>query len=109
MRSRPERGTSRAVRRALAQLNAAARSGDSASFFETARKELLQAFAARWRMSPDQVTASELEARLGKANREIQRLFALADEAKYSDHEPGATDFQGWLRLVRSQLKDGAE
>jgi hypothetical protein len=109
VRSRPERGTSRAVRRALAQLNAAARSGDSASFFETARKELLQAFAARWRMSPDQITASELEARLGKANREIQRLFALADEAKYSDHEPGATDFQGWLRLVRSQLKDGAE
>jgi hypothetical protein len=85
-------------------LEAAAQSGDSSSFFQVARTALLQTFAARWQMSPDQITAAELKARLGPAGEDIGRLCALADEAKYSDYEPGSTDFQHWLRLIRGQL-----
>ena len=55
-------------------------------------------------MSPEQITFTELKARLGTAGEDIERLFALADEAKYSDYEPGSTDFQRWLRLIRGQL-----
>ena len=55
-------------------------------------------------MSADQITAAELKARLGAAGEDIERLFALADEAKYSDYEPGSTDFQHWLKLIRGQL-----
>jgi hypothetical protein len=101
--------TSRAAARALAQLEAAARSGDLASFFEGARKVLLQTFAARWRMSPDQITPTELKARLGTAGEDIERLFALADEARYSDYAPGATDFPRWLGLIRGQLAGGTQ
>jgi hypothetical protein len=104
VRPHPARGTSKAAERALAQLDAAARSGDSSSFFEVARNLLVQTFATRWRMSPDQVTFAELKARLGTAGEDIERLFALADEAKYSDYAPGGTDFQRWLTLIRSQL-----
>jgi hypothetical protein len=109
VRPQPVRATSRAAERALAQLKAAAQSGDSASFFESARKVLLLAFADRWRMSPDQITATELKARLGDAAGDIERLFALADEAKYSDHGPSGPDFQRWLGLVRRQLAGGAD
>ena len=69
-----------------------------------ARKALLQTFAARWQMSVDQITGSELQARLGAAGEDVERLFALADEAKYSNYEPGGTDFQRWLRLIRGAV-----
>ena len=107
VRPHPARGTSKAAERALAQLNAAARSGDSSSFFEVARNSLLQTFAARWQMSPDQITSTELKARLGTAGQDIERLFARADEAKYSDYTPEGGDFQRWLTLIRSQLLGG--
>jgi hypothetical protein len=104
LRPNPARTISKSAERALAQLDAAAQSGDSSSFFEVARTALLQTFAARWQMSPDQITVAELKARLGPAGEDIERLCALADEAKYSDYEPGSTDFQRWLRLIRGQL-----
>jgi hypothetical protein len=107
VRSQPTRAISKAAERTLAQLDAAARSGDSSSFFETARAALLQTFAVRWRLAPDQITSAELKARLGAASEDIERLFALADEAKYSDDAAGATDFQRWLGLIRGQLAGG--
>jgi hypothetical protein len=104
VRPSPARATSKAAGRALAQLDAAARSGNAASFFEVARSALLQTFAERWRISADQITSAELKARLGPAGEDIERLCALADEAKYSDYEPGSTDFQRWLTVIRGQL-----
>jgi hypothetical protein len=107
VRPRPTRGISKTAERALAQLDAAARSGDSSSFFEVARNTLVQTFATRWQMSPDQITFTELKARLGTAGEDVERLFALADEAKYSDYAPGSADFQRWLTLIRGQLMGG--
>jgi BatD DUF11 like domain len=104
VRPHPARVTSKATGRTLAQLEATARAGDPASFFGMARKALIQTFAARWQMSPDQITGDELKARLGAASEEIERLFALADEAKYSNDEAGGTDFQRWLTVIRGQL-----
>ena len=98
------RATSNAVARALAQLNAAARAGDAYSFLDTARATLLQAFAARWRMPADQITGAELKARLGTTGEEVELLFAIAEEAKYSDAHSVGTDFQRWLELVEAQL-----
>jgi hypothetical protein len=104
VRSNPARALSKSAERALAQLDAAAQADDSSLFFEMARTALLQTFAARWQTSPDQITVAEMKARLGPAGEDIERLCALADEAKYSDYEPGSTDFQRWLRLIRGQL-----
>jgi len=100
----PGRATSKATRRILAQLEDAARSGDASSFFAAARNTLLQTFAARWRISPDQITAAELKSRLGTQSEDIERLFALADEAQYSHQAPDGRDFHRWLGLVRGQL-----
>jgi BatD DUF11 like domain len=98
------RATSKAAERALAQLEASARAGDSPSFFETAKKALLQNFAARWRIDADQITPAELKARLGSTGEDLERLFAIADEAKYADNQSEMTDFPHWLSLIRGQL-----
>jgi hypothetical protein len=105
VRPHPARTTSKVPERALAELEAAARSADPASFFEVARKSLLQTFASRWHMAPDQINSTELRIRLGTASEDIERLFALADEAKYSDHEPAAADLQRWLPLIQGHLR----
>ena len=104
VRPQPARDTSKAVERALAQLDAAARSADPVSFFKVARDALLQRFATRWQMPADQISLTELKARLGAAGEDIARLLALADEAKYSDYHAGGTDLQRWLGLIRGQL-----
>jgi hypothetical protein len=104
VRPNAARATLKAAERALAQLDAAARAGDSSSFFEAARKTLLQTFAARWQMPADHITAAELKARLGTTGEDVERLFAIADEARYSDNQPDGTDFQRWLSLIRGQL-----
>jgi hypothetical protein len=104
VRPEPRRVTSKAVRRALAQLEAAARSTDSSAFFGLARGTLLQTYADRWEMSTDQITSTELKARLGAEGEEIERLFALADEAQYSHQGAHGKDLQRWLRVVRRQL-----
>ena len=98
------RATSKAVELVLAQLDAAARAGDSSLFFEAARTGLLQTFAARWQMPADQIALTELKARLGTTGEELEQLFVLADESRYSDYQPGGTDFQRWLSLIRGQL-----
>jgi hypothetical protein len=109
VRPQPARTISKAGKRVLEQLDAAARSGDAASFFEAARKELLRTFADRWQVSPDEITSRELKARLGTAGEEIERLVALADEAKYSDDEVGQVDFRRWIGVVRDHLAGGTE
>ena len=104
VRRAPVSTASKAAERTLAQLSAAARAGDSSSFFELARAALAQTFATRWGLPPDQVTTAELKARLGPDAADIERLFSLADESKYSQHKPSTADFQHWLALIRSQL-----
>jgi hypothetical protein len=109
VRPRAARATSKAAERVLAKLDAAARTGDSSSFFEVARQALLHNFAIRWQMPVDQITVAELKARLGTSGEAVERLFAIADEAKYSDYHSGRTDFQHWLSLIRGQLAGDRE
>jgi hypothetical protein len=94
---------SKAVKRAMNQLDAAARARDAAQFFEVARGELQHQFAARWRLSPEEITSDEIENRIG-ADADVLQLFALADEAKYSGREPTATDFSKWKKVVLQHL-----
>jgi hypothetical protein len=99
-----DRITSKAANKVLAQIGAAARSGDSAVFFNSARSILQRTLAARWQMAPDEITAAEIATRLGTEGADIQRLFALADESKYSGNDPKDSDFARWTQVVRRQL-----
>ena len=101
--SATDRIASRAARRALAQMQDAARAGDAALFFESARTALQSDLAARWQLAAEEITTAEVEGRVGAEN-DIRQLFALADEAKYSGRKLNATDFARWLRIVRRHL-----
>jgi hypothetical protein len=98
------RATSKATKRVLAQMQAAARANNAALFFNAARTALQQILGAQWQMAADQVTTAEVQARLS-GDAAIQQLFALADESKYSGRDFGATDFVGWMRAVRRRLE----
>ena len=98
-----ERIASRTAKRALAQMQAAARAGDAVLFFDSARTALQSVLATRWQLAPEEITSTEVEGRVG-ADDEIRQLFALADEAKYSGRNLNATDFARWLRIVRRHL-----
>lgn len=93
----------RATKRALAQMEAAARSDNPEQFFNSARAALQQSLAARWQLAPDEVTTAEVQARLSDDD-DIQQVFVLADESKYSGRELNATDFARWMHAVRQRL-----
>jgi hypothetical protein len=93
----------RATKRALAQMEAAARADNPALFFNSARAGLQQALAARWQLAPDEVTAAEVQARLSDDD-DIHQVFAFADESRYSGRDLDSTDFARWMRVVRQRL-----
>jgi BatD DUF11 like domain len=95
---------SKSINRLLAQMDAAARSGDTSSFFGAARGALQEALAARWQVAPEQITAAEVGSKLERNGELIRRLFSLADEAQYAGHELSGTDFERWAKVVRHQL-----
>ncbi|HEY0749296.1 MAG TPA: BatD family protein [Steroidobacteraceae bacterium] len=96
------RVASRAAQRALAQMEAAARMRNASEFFNSAREALQELLATRWQVPSDQITTAEVQDRLG--DDDIGRIFALADESKYSGHDLNATDFGRWMRVVRREV-----
>lgn len=99
-----ERITSAWANRVLEQMQAAAQAGNSALFFNTARSALQQKLAARWEMTPTEITTTEVESRLpGGA---IHDLFAQADEINYANGASRKTDFTYWSQIVRHELSD---
>jgi hypothetical protein len=98
-----ERILSRTAKRALAQMQGAARAGDTVLFFDSARTALQAVLATRWQLAPEEITTTEVEGRVGAEN-DIHQLFALADEAKYSGRNLNAADFARWLGVVRRHL-----
>jgi hypothetical protein len=98
-----DRALSKAANRLLVQLDEAARAGDTARFLNLARSALQRTLAARRQMAAGQISATELAARLGneRDGEDIRQLFALADEANYSGHEPTTIDFIRWTQVVR--------
>ena len=99
-----DRITSAWATRVLEQMQAAAQAGNSALFFNTARSALQQKLAARWEMTPEEITTTEVESRLpGDA---IGDLFAQADEVNYAKGAARKTDFTYWSQIVRHELSD---
>jgi hypothetical protein len=98
-----DRRRSQAARRVLAQMEDAARAGDSARFFALARRALQETLAVDWQTTPELVTTAEVDARLDRDGdgEDIRRLFALADEAEYAGRGLTGTDLSRWMQIVR--------
>jgi hypothetical protein len=103
-RRTPQRAVPKATQRALKGLSDLVRSGDAATFYVAARELLLESFSRLWQLPVEEITTAELDARLGPGAAELSRLFALADEAKYSGRGASNVDLAPWLQLVRRHL-----
>jgi hypothetical protein len=99
------RAAARMNNRVLGQMEAAARAGNPTVFFNAARDALQQTLAVQWQVSPEEITADEVRSRLSH-DADIQQLFSLADESKYSGGDLRAIDFARWTRAVRQRLTD---
>ena len=80
------RGSAKAANRVVAQLEEAARAGDTVQFFNAARSAL------------QRTTGSDSD------GDDIRQLLALADEANYSGHAPATVDFARWTQIVRRRM-----
>lgn len=95
---------SNAIAHCLAEMEAASREQNAASFFQAARGALQHSLAARWRVAPASITMADLDARLNGDGTGLRRLFALADQAAYSRQPLSTADFQQWKETVCDQL-----
>jgi hypothetical protein len=102
--AKSHRAALKAAKRVLADMEAAARRGDVAAFFDVARTAMQEVLAANWQMTLEQVTTAEVLDRVGQEEQEIRQLFTLADESKYSGHKLGSIDFARWMRMVSLRL-----
>jgi hypothetical protein len=97
----------RAVKRQLAMLDSAERSGDAARFLDTAQSILRTSLAAQWRLPPDSITTTLLAERLGDSEADLQHLFAMAEQVRYSGEGLAPLDFARWNKTVRVVLAEG--
>jgi hypothetical protein len=97
----------KAAKRVLAQLKAAERSGNAGLFLNSARAALVQHRKDRELTAASEVSAEDIDAWYGSDAEDIRRLFALADEANYSDRQLAGVDFARWMRIVGRQLSRG--
>jgi hypothetical protein len=97
-------GLSRASKRQLSLLDAAVRSGDVDRFLEVAQSALRAAFAGRWAIPAESVTAAMLDQKLQDGERDVLPLFIMADAARYSGQSLTAFDFARWHKIVSTAL-----
>ena len=93
------------IRRALNEMDEAARTGDGARFFSLARHALQETLAARWQTSAALITSGEVDVRLGRDGEalQIRRLFARADEVAYAGQAIRTEELTHWSELVHRQ------
>jgi hypothetical protein len=93
--------------RAAADIEAVARTGDAARFFHTASAALRDAFAERWQVAADTVTAASFVARQDETPWEISEVFRIADEMQYAGRGAARIDLARWSEIVRRELLRG--
>jgi hypothetical protein len=103
------RAAESAIAGCLAEMDAAAGSGDATRFFAAARAAFQQKLAVRWHIAPASITQADLDERPDSDHAEIRRIFALADEAAYSGQHLSTADFLQWKETVRGLLKQAED
>jgi hypothetical protein len=98
-------GVSPAMKRELSELEAAGRSGDAMRFLALAQSVLRTSLATRWELDEESITVNSLHEKLGDGERDVQQLFSMADEARYSGESLPSLDYAHWNRVVRSVAK----
>jgi hypothetical protein len=94
----------RAMKRQLAMMDSAARSGDATRFLDTAQSILRTSLAARWQVLPESITTTLLEEKLSDSDADLRQLLTLAEQVRYSGEQLAPLDFARWNKTVRAVL-----
>ncbi|MEO6950854.1 MAG: BatD family protein [Polyangia bacterium] len=87
-----------------AAMHRAADAGDGVAFFVAARDALQSELAMRWGIPPEQVTATEVEARIGPAGAGVVAAFDAADRATYGGIAPQGAALKKWCDVIDREL-----
>jgi hypothetical protein len=95
-----------AIRQQVAAMDAAMADQQAGPFFVHARNALQQRYGPMWKMRPEAITVTDIDARLGEAGANARTVFEMADQAMYSDLNLGVADLQQWRQVVASELAE---
>ncbi|MCC7518634.1 MAG: protein BatD [Verrucomicrobiae bacterium] len=99
---------SRAVRRALVEMDAARTHGDSAAFFMAVGRALREQLAARFHLNAASLVLADVEPQLGEDRTlldDIRALFQAADAAAFSGAASDAEALAAWSARLESCLQ----
>ncbi len=110
---RPRRPSARAQRRRRrgrlvaqrAALHEAAQAQDPPRFFAAAQTALQERLGARWGVAPAEVTAAEVERRLGEPARPIVATLSMAEQIRYAGRLPPAATLPKYEALIARELE----
>ncbi len=100
---RKERDQQLQLRRA--QMKRALAEGDEGAYFEAARRALQARLSERFHIAPEQVSAAEVEGRLGSEGREAARLLGAAERARFAGRAPHAGSLAEWDAIIECELE----
>jgi hypothetical protein len=102
------RRTKKLIARKRRAMLRAAREGDRSGYLRSGKGAIQQRLAAEWQVTPESITAHELELRWPDAPASIRRIFELADQAEYAggrvEASPELHDLPAWSREVDCQI-----
>jgi hypothetical protein len=88
-----------------AQMRRALAEGDEAAYFEAAQRALQARLGERFQLDPEQVTAAEVESRLGSEGREAARALGAAERSRYAGRAPHARSLAEWDAVIERELE----
>ncbi|MGO9290153.1 MAG: BatD family protein [Polyangia bacterium] len=97
----------RALRETVAQhrmaMKRAAVAGDSVRFYEAGAAALRERLSEAWKIAPDEVTAAEAAARLGR-DEPIVAILGTAERLRFAAAEPDASALAGLEEIIERSL-----
>jgi hypothetical protein len=107
-RLRERRQAARQIARERRAMRRAAREGDRIAYLRAGRQAIQRRLATAWHVTPESISAHELDLRWPEAPDTIRRLFELADQADYAGGRlqptPELADLTAWSRRLDSQI-----
>jgi hypothetical protein len=106
----PERVRALALQQAIRQeveaMDEAMRNHQTDAFFIHARTALQQRLGQQWNLRPETITLADIEARMTTGLDTVRPVFAMADQAKYSDLNFEEADLRQWRQAIVTELAE---
>jgi hypothetical protein len=98
--------TQQAIRHEVEAMDEAMRNQQTDAFFIHARTALQQRLGQQWNLRPETITLADIESRMTNGLDTVRPVFAMADQAKYSDLNFEKADLRQWRQAIVNELTE---